>query len=67
MPVVRHPGQLPLRRGEGWSWRDCAGTAAHYHTECHHVFLVLAGSGLLRDGSRRCRVEAGMSARAPVN
>lgn len=36
--------------------------AAHYHTDCHHVFCVLAGSGLLYSGGRAFRLEAGMSA-----
>jgi quercetin dioxygenase-like cupin family protein len=36
--------------------------AAHYHTDCHHVFCVLAGAGLLHAGGQACRLEAGMSA-----
>jgi len=36
--------------------------AAHYHTDCHHVFCVLAGSGLLYDGEHAHRLEAGDSA-----
>lgn len=28
VPVIRRSGQLPLRRGEGWSWQDWAGPAA---------------------------------------
>jgi len=36
--------------------------AAHYHTDCHHVFCVLAGSGLLLDGERAHRLDAGDSA-----
>jgi quercetin dioxygenase-like cupin family protein len=36
--------------------------AAHYHTDCHHVFCVLAGSGLLHDGEHAHRLDAGDSA-----
>ncbi len=36
--------------------------AAHYHGDCHHVFCVLAGSGLLYSGEAALRLEAGMSA-----
>lgn len=54
MPVIRRPGQLPLRRGAGWSWQDWAGPAA----------FVLAGSGLLHDGSSSHRLTTGMSALA---
>ena len=36
--------------------------AAHYHTDCHHVFCVLAGSGLLYDGEHAHRLDAGDSA-----
>jgi mannose-6-phosphate isomerase-like protein (cupin superfamily) len=36
--------------------------AAHYHTDCHHVFCVLAGSGLLYDGEHAHRLNAGDSA-----
>jgi len=36
--------------------------AAHYHTDCHHVFCVLAGSGLLYDGEHAHRLETGDSA-----
>ena len=45
--IVYHPGDT---------------AAAHYHTDCHHVFCVLAGSGLLHAGGQACRLEAGMSA-----
>jgi mannose-6-phosphate isomerase-like protein (cupin superfamily) len=40
--------------------RDTA--AAHYHTDCHHVFCVLTGSGLLYSGEQAIRLEGGMSA-----
>lgn len=36
--------------------------AAHYHADCHHVFCVLTGSGLLYSGEHSYRLEAGMSA-----
>jgi quercetin dioxygenase-like cupin family protein len=36
--------------------------AAHYHTDCHHVFCVLAGSGLLYDGEHAHRLNAEDSA-----
>jgi mannose-6-phosphate isomerase-like protein (cupin superfamily) len=45
--IVYHPGDT---------------AAAHFHTDCHHVFFVLAGSGLLHAGDRSIRLEAGMSA-----
>ena len=35
--IIYHPGDT---------------AAAHYHTDCHHVFCVLAGSGLLYTGER---------------
>ena len=45
--IVYHPGDT---------------AAAHYHTDCHHVFCVLAGSGLLNTDGEANRLEAGMSA-----
>jgi len=45
--IVYHPGDT---------------AAAHYHTDCHHVFCVLAGSGLLYADGIANRLEAGMSA-----
>ena len=45
--IVYHPGDT---------------AAAHYHTDCHHVFCVLAGSGLLYDGEHAHRLGAGDSA-----
>ncbi len=45
--IVYHPGDT---------------AAAHYHTDCHHVFCVLAGSGLLYDGEHAHRLDAGDSA-----
>lgn len=35
--------------------------AAHYHADCHHVFCILAGSGLLYSGGRAHRLAAGES------
>ncbi|HET7246973.1 MAG TPA: cupin domain-containing protein [Streptosporangiaceae bacterium] len=45
--IVYHPGDT---------------AAAHYHADCHHVFCVLAGSGLLYDGEHAHRLEARDSA-----
>ena len=45
--IIYHPGDT---------------AAAHYHTDCHHVFCVLAGSGLLHDGGHAHRLNAGDSA-----
>jgi quercetin dioxygenase-like cupin family protein len=45
--IVYHPGDT---------------AAAHYHTDCQHVFCVLAGSGLLHTDGEANRLEAGMSA-----
>ena len=42
--IVYHPGDT---------------AAAHYHTDCHHVFCVLGGSGLLYAGEEANRLEAG--------
>jgi quercetin dioxygenase-like cupin family protein len=45
--IVYHPGD---------------NAAAHYHADCHHVFCVLAGSGLLYTDGEANRLTAGMSA-----
>lgn len=49
--IVYHPGDT---------------AAAHHHTDCHHVFFVLHGSGLLhtvaRTGEVTTRLEPGSSA-----
>ena len=45
--IIYHPGDT---------------AAPHYHADCHHVFCVLAGSGLLYSGEQAIRLEAGMSA-----
>ena len=45
--IIYHPGDT---------------AAAHYHTDCHHVFCVLAGSGLLYADERATRLDAGDSA-----
>lgn len=45
--IVYHPG-------------DSA--AAHYHSDCYHVFWVLGGSGLLHTDSESTRLEPGSSA-----
>ena len=42
--IIYHPGDT---------------AAAHYHTDCHHVFCVLAGSGLLYVGEEAHRLNAG--------
>ncbi len=44
--IIYHPGDT---------------AAAHYHTDCHHVFCVLSGSGLLYTGEGAERLEAGDS------
>ena len=45
--IIYHPGDT---------------AAAHYHADCHHVFCVLAGSGLLYTDERASRLTAGDSA-----
>jgi quercetin dioxygenase-like cupin family protein len=45
--IIYHPGDT---------------AAAHYHTDCHHVFCVLGGSGLLHTGQQPARLGVGMSA-----
>jgi quercetin dioxygenase-like cupin family protein len=45
--IIYHPGDT---------------AAAHYHTDCQHVFCVLAGSGLLHTGEAAARLGAGDSA-----
>jgi quercetin dioxygenase-like cupin family protein len=45
--IIYHPGDT---------------AAAHYHTDCHHVFCVLAGSGLLYTDGEATRLNAGDSA-----
>jgi quercetin dioxygenase-like cupin family protein len=45
--IIYHPGDT---------------AAAHYHTDCHHVFCVLAGSGLLYTDGAATRLAAGDSA-----
>src|ERR1035438_3734048 len=45
--IIYHPGDT---------------AAAHYHTDCHHVLCVLAGSGLLYSGDEAHRLNAGDSA-----
>ena len=45
--IIYHPGDT---------------AAAHYHTDSHHVFCVLAGSGLLYTDERASRLTAGDSA-----
>ena len=36
--------------------------AAHYHADCHHLFYVLDGSGVLHADDREVPLEAGMVA-----
>ncbi len=36
--------------------------ARHYHTDCHHLFYILEGSGLLRVDQGSHRLQAGMVA-----
>jgi mannose-6-phosphate isomerase-like protein (cupin superfamily) len=42
--IIYHPGDT---------------AAAHYHTDCYHVFCVLAGYGVLHDGENAHRLKAG--------
>jgi mannose-6-phosphate isomerase-like protein (cupin superfamily) len=44
--IIYHPGDT---------------AAAHYHEDCHHVFLVLSGTGLLHTDDETTRLVAGMS------
>ena len=45
--IIYHPGDT---------------AAAHYHTDCHHLFYVLEGSGTLHVDERALPLEAGMVA-----
>ena len=36
--------------------------AAHYHTDCHHLFYVLEGSGTLHVDDRSIQLDKGMVA-----
>ena len=45
--IIYHPGDT---------------AAAHYHTDCHHLFYVLAGRGTLHVDERAVALEAGMVA-----
>lgn len=45
--IVYHPGDT---------------AAAHYHTDCYHVFWVLGGTGILHTSSGSVRLVAGQSA-----
>jgi quercetin dioxygenase-like cupin family protein len=45
--IVYHPGDT---------------APSHYHSDCHHVFCVLAGAGLLYTDDQASRLAAGMSA-----
>jgi mannose-6-phosphate isomerase-like protein (cupin superfamily) len=45
--IVYHPGDT---------------AAAHYHTDCHHLFYVLGGSGTLHVDDRALPLKAGMVA-----
>ncbi|HUY52225.1 MAG TPA: cupin domain-containing protein [Streptosporangiaceae bacterium] len=45
--IIYHPGDT---------------AAAHFHADCHHVFCVLAGAGLLCTDQEVSRLTAGMSA-----
>jgi mannose-6-phosphate isomerase-like protein (cupin superfamily) len=42
--IIYHPGDT---------------AAAHYHTDCHHVFCALTGSGLLYEDEHAHRLNAG--------
>ncbi len=45
--IVYHPGDTAAR---------------HYHTDCHHVFYVLSGNGILHVGDGNHRLAPGMVA-----
>ncbi|HWO69233.1 MAG TPA: cupin domain-containing protein [Actinomycetota bacterium] len=45
--IVYHPGDT---------------AAAHYHTDCHHLFYVLRGAGVLHADEETHRLAAGMVA-----
>ena len=56
------PVGAKLIRADRISYHPGDTAAAHYHTDCHHVFCVLAGSGLLYSGEHAYRLTAGDSA-----
>ena len=56
------PVGATLLRADRIAYHPGDTAAAHYHTDCHHVFCVLAGSGLLHSGEVSCRLKAGDSA-----
>lgn len=43
--IIYHPGDT---------------AAKHYHTDCHHLFYILAGEGLIHADEGSCRLSAGM-------
>ena len=56
------PVGATLQRADRIAYHPGDTAAAHYHTDCHHVFCVLAGSGLLYSGEESFRLTAGDSA-----
>jgi quercetin dioxygenase-like cupin family protein len=56
------PVGATLIRADRISYHPGDTAAAHYHTDCHHVFCVLAGTGLLYSGEQAYRLCAGDSA-----
>lgn len=56
------PVGAALMRADRISYHPGDTAAAHYHADCHHVFCVLAGSGLLHSGEYSGRLTAGDSA-----
>jgi quercetin dioxygenase-like cupin family protein len=56
------PVGATLLRADRISYHPGDTAAAHYHTDCHHVFCVLTGSGLLYSGEQAYRLTAGDSA-----
>lgn len=45
--IIYHPGDT---------------AAKHYHTDCHHVFVILQGEGLIHVDEGSYRLSAGMTA-----
>lgn len=56
------PVGATLMRADRIAYHPGDTAAAHYHTDCRHVFCVLAGSGLLYSGEQSYRLTAGDSA-----
>jgi quercetin dioxygenase-like cupin family protein len=55
------PVGAQLLRADRITYHPGDTAAAHYHQDCHHVFCVLAGTGLLHTGAEPTRLTGGMS------